>query len=176
MTLFATLYESLRDGGSISLTVTRDAAGSLVVVATPRGDAAAHPHLGAGLVLEGTPQEFDAQLADHLRGWLTTRRSLEAQVQAAAAILDEARQQVAAQTHAKATKPAKALPGAATAPRLPAPARGPVAAAHATDDQGEESEDDDAEVGGDEGQGAGAAGAVSVASGKPVAADPVNLF
>lgn len=174
MTLFATLEESLRDGGSISLTITKDAAGSLVVVATPRGDAAAHPHLGAGLVLEGTAAEFDAQLAEHLRGWLTTRRSLEAQVQAAAAILNEARQQVAAQAHAKTAKPAKALPGAATAPRLPAPARGPVAAAQAADDTGDESYDDDAEVGGDEGQ--GAAGAVSAAPGKPVPADPINLF
>jgi PRTRC genetic system protein E len=174
--LFSTLEESLRGGASISLTVTKGAAGSLVVVATPSGDAAAHPHLGAGLVLEGTAAEFDAELAGHLRGWLTTRRSLEAQVQAAAAILNEARQQVAAQTHAKTAKPATALPGAATAPKLPAPARGAVASAR-TDDQVDEAEEgDDAEIGGDTGQGAGAAGAVSVAPGKPVLADPVNLF
>jgi PRTRC genetic system protein E len=175
---FSTLSALLpKPGAALQFNLTALPDGRLSLVVQPRGEFG-NPQLGAGLCLEATAQEFDADLTAHLHAWLSQRKSLAEQVEAAALLMREAATQVATTTVARAAAPSSAGKGSGktAAKTIAVPARAapaqPAAGAHADpmDDTGDGDEPDQGE--GEQTPGVGAA--VPAAPARPV--DPVNLF
>jgi len=96
--MFVELAEMLAEGDKLNFTMVALKDGLLSLTVVPQGDFSKQPALGAGLSLQATPQEFDAELPAVLTKFVKSRRSLIEQIDAQTVVLDAAKAVVVADT------------------------------------------------------------------------------
>lgn len=117
--------QSLLAGSTLALSLTGNTDGTITVLVVPKGEGA----LAQPLVLTATAAELDAQFAECISTYVTSRKSLTEQMEATAAVLAAAKQ-------ASAKTAVKAISKSATASTVKDK---PVATN--SDPEGEEDED-----------------------------------
>lgn len=103
-----------KEGDIINITVVSLADGQMSLMVTPKVPDTAHEALKRQMHLQGTPAELDAEIAQLLAGYVGSRQSLQDQLAAQKAVLDQAGAKVAATTAQAINKGNGAKPGKAT--------------------------------------------------------------
>lgn len=181
MAMFEELY-ALALGACLTLTISADEkTGRMTVNVIPKArknvDESA---LSQPLSLTATPQEFDAEFIDALRGFREVHQSLAKQAEATKEVIEAARSasvKKASDATSKASKPATTASKAATSAPASKTAQPPSASASGGgqlgfDDGADEADDADGQ--GQEGAGVAAGGEAGGAV--PAAGDSYDLF
>ena len=163
--MFQELAKMLDEGDGLAITVVALKEGRLALTVVPKGDFK-NKDLGAGLALEATPAEFDADLAEHLSAYVNQRKSLKEQIETQTLVLAEAEK---ASKTATATAISKATGKPAPAAKKPEP----VKTAAAGDEGGDGLDDDETPGGGDA---AGTGGGDGEAAQGAAATGEISLF
>lgn len=96
--------QSLLAGGTLALSLTGNTDGTITVLVVPKGEGA----LAQPLALTATAAELDAQFAECVSSYVSSRKSLAEQMEATTAVLAAAKQQSSTKAVKAITKSAEA--------------------------------------------------------------------
>jgi PRTRC genetic system protein E len=149
--MFQQLAQMLGEGDGLVITVVALKEGRLALTVVPKGEFK-NKDLGSGLSLEATPEEFDADLVEHLSAYVNQRKSLKEQIEAQTLVLAEAEKASKSAT-ASAISKATTGKGANTAKKVAVEKR--EGGTEGKAERGDGLDDDNSAGGGEESCGSG---------------------